>query len=107
MAIVERREAGDTLDEALVAGCLEKLRPVLMTAALAALGLVPAVVSRGMGSETQKPLAVVIVFGTLTAFALTMVLLPVLYRAYARIFEKVTPVKPLEAHASEELLAHG
>ncbi len=88
MAIVEHREKGDSIDDAIVAGCTEKLRPVLMTAALAALGLVPAVVSRGMGSETQKPLAVVIVFGTLTAFALTMVLLPVLYRAYANAFEK-------------------
>ena len=106
MAIVERREAGDTLNDAIVAGCLDKLRPVLMTASLAALGLVPAVVSRGMGSETQKPLAVVIVFGTLTAFALTMVLLPVLYRAYASVFEKVTLVEAPAAEP-EELSAHG
>ncbi|MFT3711335.1 MAG: CusA/CzcA family heavy metal efflux RND transporter [Archangium sp.] len=91
MAIVSNREAGQSLDEAIISGCVEKLRPVLMTAALAALGLLPAVISRGMGSETQKPLAVVIVFGTLTAFALTMVLLPVLFRAYARIFEPETP----------------
>jgi cobalt-zinc-cadmium resistance protein CzcA len=105
MAIVEHRERGDSLEDAVVAGCTEKLRPVLMTAALAALGLVPAVVSRGMGSETQKPLAVVIVFGTVTAFALTMVLLPVLYRAYAQVFEKQLPedevpsdVVPIPAH---------
>ncbi len=105
MAIVERRDAGASLDDAIVAGCLEKLRPVLMTAALAALGLVPAVVSRGMGSETQKPLAVVIVFGTLTAFALTMVLLPVLFRAYAQVFEKESP-EPGAPVALPELASH-
>jgi cobalt-zinc-cadmium resistance protein CzcA len=44
--------------------------------------------SRAMGSETQRPLAVVIVFGTLSACALTLVLLPVMYREYARRFEK-------------------
>ena len=88
-AITARRADGLSLDEAILQGCRERLRPVLMTAALAALGLVPAVVSKGIGSETQKPLAVVIVFGTLSAFALTMVLLPVLYRWYAQIFEKV------------------
>ena len=88
-AISARRGEGLPLNEAIMQGCRERLRPVLMTAALAALGLVPAVMSKGIGSETQKPLAVVIVFGTLSAFALTMVLLPVLYRWYAGIFEPV------------------
>ncbi len=88
-AISARRAEGLPLNEAIMQGCRERLRPVLMTAALAALGLVPAVMSKGIGSETQKPLAVVIVFGTLSAFALTMVLLPVLYRWYAGIFEPV------------------
>ncbi len=75
--IVERQRAGLPLREAV-----EKLRPVLMTAALAALGLVPAAMSRAMGSETQRPLAVVIVFGTLSACALTLVLLPVLFQQH-------------------------
>ena len=101
MAIVANREAGQTLDEAIISGCVEKLRPVLMTASLAALGLLPAVVSRGMGSETQKPLAVVIVFGTMTAFALTMVLLPILFRAYARVFEPEEPKDKPPAPAPE------
>jgi cobalt-zinc-cadmium resistance protein CzcA len=86
-AIVEKRQQGMRLDHAVLAGAREKLRPVLMTAALAALGLVPAAMSRAMGSETQRPLAVVIVFGTLSACVLTLVLLPVMYRLYAARFE--------------------
>jgi cobalt-zinc-cadmium resistance protein CzcA len=74
----------EALDDAIVRGCRERLRPVLMTAALAALGLIPAALSHGMGSETQRPLAVVIVFGTLSACGFTLVLLPVAYRLYAQ-----------------------
>jgi cobalt-zinc-cadmium resistance protein CzcA len=96
-AIAEHRSAGEPLDVAIVRGCREKLRPVLMTAALAALGLVPAAMSRAMGSETQRPLAVVIVFGTLSACSLTMVLLPVMYRLYARASERLVPVRSAPA----------
>ncbi len=92
-AIAERRSEGVPLDEAIQRGCLQRLRPVLMTASLAALGLVPAALSRAIGSETQRPRAVVIVFGTLSACAVTMVLLPVLYRIYARLMERVIPVR--------------
>jgi cobalt-zinc-cadmium resistance protein CzcA len=86
-AIAEKLREGRVLELAVVEGARERLRPVLMTAALAALGLVPAAFSRAMGSETQRPLAVVIVFGTLSACALTLVLLPVMYREWARRFE--------------------
>jgi cobalt-zinc-cadmium resistance protein CzcA len=92
-AIAERRARGEPLDDAIVAGCRERLRPVMMTALLAALGLVPAATSRAIGSETQRPLAVVIVFGTLSAFSLTMILLPVLYRIYAHLSEHLVPVR--------------
>ncbi|MFL5350752.1 MAG: efflux RND transporter permease subunit [Hyalangium sp.] len=97
-AIAERREAGEPLDQAIVNGCKERLRPVLMTASLAALGLVPACLSHGIGSETQKPLAVVIVAGTLSACALTLVLLPVMYRLFLQGMEQVAqrvPGRPL------------
>src|SRR5262249_7512697 len=60
-AIAEHRQRGLRLRDAVVGGCRQRLRPVLMTASLAALGLVPAALSRGIGSETQRPLAVVIV----------------------------------------------
>jgi cobalt-zinc-cadmium resistance protein CzcA len=92
-AIAERRERGEHIDEAILNGCRERLRPVLMTAALAALGLVPASFSHAIGSETQRPLAVVIVFGTLSACALTLVLLPVMYRLYAPVAERVVLVR--------------
>ena len=70
-------------------GARRRLRPVLMTAALAALGLVPACLSRGIGSETQKPLAVVIVAGTLSACVLTLLLLPVMYQLFNTVQEKL------------------
>jgi cobalt-zinc-cadmium resistance protein CzcA len=87
-AITERVRGGMLLDHAVVEGARDRLRPVLMTAALAALGLVPAAMSRAMGSETQRPLAVVIVFGTVSACLLTLVLLPVMVREYTRRFER-------------------
>jgi len=87
-AIAERIRDGMLLEHAVMEGAKDRLRPVLMTAALAALGLVPAALSHAMGSETQRPLAVVIVFGTLSACALTLVLLPVMYREYAKRFER-------------------
>jgi cobalt-zinc-cadmium resistance protein CzcA len=90
-AIADRRGRGEPLDEAILAGARERLRPVLMTAGLAALGLVPAALSRGIGSETQRPLAVVIVAGTLSACALTLLLLPVMYRIWERLMERARP----------------
>jgi cobalt-zinc-cadmium resistance protein CzcA len=95
-AVAERRGAGVRLRDAIVGGCMLRLRPVLMTASLAALGLVPAALSRGIGSETQRPLAVVIVCGTLSACALTLVLLPVMYQVVARATAHVRP--RLRAH---------
>jgi cobalt-zinc-cadmium resistance protein CzcA len=82
-AILDQRRHGRPLDDAIRTGCHDRLRPVLMTAALAALGLVPAAMSHAIGSEVQRPIAVVIVGGTLSACALTLVVLPVIYRMYA------------------------
>lgn len=79
-AIEARRKAGATLDEAVLEGSRERLRAVLMTAALAAFGLVPAAMSKAMGAETQRPIAVVIVGGTVSAALLTLLVLPVVYR---------------------------
>ena len=87
-AVLEQRRAGRALDAAIRAGCRERLRAVLMTAALAALGLVPAAMSQAIGSEVQRPIAVVIVGGTLSACALTLVVLPVMYGMWARLAER-------------------
>jgi cobalt-zinc-cadmium resistance protein CzcA len=78
-AIDDARRSGMPREQAILRGCVERLRAVLMTGALAALGLVPAAISRAMGSETQRPIAVVIVGGTLSAALLTLVVLPVMY----------------------------
>lgn len=74
-----RRTPGVSLKDAVVNGARERLRPVLMTATVAALGLIPAALANGLGSDVQRPLATVVVGGLVTATALTLVLLPALY----------------------------
>jgi cobalt-zinc-cadmium resistance protein CzcA len=78
--------------EAARLGSLQRLRTVLMTALLAALGLLPMALSTDIGSETQRPLAIVVIGGLVTATLLTLLLLPVLYVAW---FEKETPERQL------------
>ncbi len=70
------------LDEAIKQGVKSRIRPVVMTALMAAIGLMPAAVSTGIGSETQKPLAIVIIGGLITATILILLVFPI----YARIF---------------------
>ena len=71
--------SGVPLKDAVLNGARERLRPVLMTATVAALGLTPAALARGLGSDVQRPLATVVVGGLITATALTLFLLPALY----------------------------
>jgi len=85
------REAGAHPAEAVLRGALMRMRTVLMTALLAMLGLLPMALSRGIGSETQKPLAVVIIGGLISATLLVLVVLPTLYLALAQR-EAVAPV---------------
>lgn len=73
------RESGHGLDEAVRQGSVRRLRPVLMTASIASLGLVPLLAASGPGSELQRPLAVVVIGGLVTSTILTLVLLPTLY----------------------------
>jgi cobalt-zinc-cadmium resistance protein CzcA len=75
----ELREEGQALGEATFEGAQRRLRPVMMTAILTVLGLVPLLLATGPGSEIQKPLALVVVGGVVTSTALTLVLLPVFY----------------------------
>ena len=77
--INELRERGMPLHEAVRGGTMLRLRPVLMTASVAILGLVPMLVSTGVGAEVQRPLATVVVGGLLTSTFLTLVLLPMIY----------------------------
>jgi len=75
----EQRHAGLGIRESVLRGTALRLRPVLMTASVAILGLVPMLLSSGVGAETQRPLATVVVGGLITSTLLTLVLLPVLY----------------------------
>jgi len=76
------RESGMPLAEAVRRGAERRLRPVLMTASIAAFGLVPLLFATGPGSEIQKPLAIVVIGGLVTATLLTLVLLPILYERF-------------------------
>lgn len=74
------REQGRTLDAAIIEGAMTRLRPVLMTALVAALGFVPMAFNSGIGSEVQRPLATVVIGGILSSTLLTLLVLPGLYR---------------------------
>jgi len=78
------RERGLAIDEVVRLGSERRLRPVLMTASIAALGLLPLLFMTGPGSEIQRPLAVVVIGGLITSTALTLFILPVLYRRFTR-----------------------
>jgi cobalt-zinc-cadmium resistance protein CzcA len=74
------REEGRPLSEAVREGALTRLRPVLMTALVASLGFVPMAIATGTGAEVQRPLATVVIGGILSSTALTLLVLPLLYR---------------------------
>ncbi len=74
------REEGRPLDAAIREGALTRLRPVLMTALVASLGFVPMAIATGTGAEVQRPLATVVIGGILSSTALTLLVLPILYR---------------------------
>jgi cobalt-zinc-cadmium resistance protein CzcA len=74
------REEGKSLDAAIREGALTRLRPVLMTALVASLGFIPMAIATGTGAEVQRPLATVVIGGILSSTALTLLVLPLLYR---------------------------
>ena len=78
--INQLRAIGTPLDEAIRAGALTRLRPVMMTALVASLGFVPMALNVGLGSEVQRPLATVVIGGIISSTLLTLLVLPVLYR---------------------------
>lgn len=80
--IRQLRERGLSLEDAVDQGARRRLRPVLMTASIAAFGLVPLLFATGPGSEIQKPLAIVVIGGLVSATLLTLVLLPLLYARF-------------------------
>jgi len=78
-AIRKHREDGLPRHDAVIAGAIERLRPVITTAALAGFGFVPMMLARGAGAEVQRPLATVIIGGIISSTLLTLILLPIVY----------------------------
>ncbi len=79
-----RLESGEPPDEAIEQGALMRLRPVLMTTMVAALGFVPMALNTGIGAEVQRPLATVVIGGVVSANILTLIVLPAIYRMFGR-----------------------
>jgi heavy metal efflux system protein len=87
--INQLRERGHELEEAVLVGAEHRLRPVLMTASVAILGLVPLLLANDIGSNVQRPLAAVVVGGLITSTLLTLVVLPALYKWFAEPMPEV------------------
>lgn len=81
--INQLRHEGQTIDEAILAGCSLRLRPVVMTMMTTLLGLLPLALAQGIGAEVQRPLASVVIGGLFTSTVLTLVVLPALYSMFA------------------------
>jgi heavy metal efflux system protein len=80
----ELRRSGVPITEAIRQGAILRLRPIMMTALVAALGLMPAAIATGVGTDTQKPFALVIVSGLFSRLLISVFLMPVLYALVAR-----------------------
>src|SRR6266513_409631 len=92
-----RRRSGEELRPALVEGASERLRPVLMASLLALVGLLPMALGSGVGSETQRPFALVVVGGMLTTLLIALWLLPIIY-------SYITPRRLTKPEEEDELL---
>jgi len=99
----ELRREGMTVEMAVVKGAILRLRPVLITASVAALGLVPMLFATGPGSEIQKPLAAVVIGGLISSTLLTLFMLPTLYKVFERDKVMDTTVRLPEPPATTEL----
>ncbi len=78
------RQEGVSVQDAIIRGSHDRLRPVLMTASISVFSLIPMVYATGLGSEVQRPLATVVVGGLITSTFLTLVVLPTLYQWFER-----------------------
>jgi cobalt-zinc-cadmium resistance protein CzcA len=95
--IRQLRQQGVAVNEAVISGSLVRLRPVLMTALVAALGFIPMATATGMGAEVQRPLATVVIGGVVSSTFLTLFVLPVLYRWFEPRLVTQPSVKRSEA----------
>jgi len=82
-------KSGLILTTSILEGVKVRTRPIIMTALMASIGLMPAALSTGIGSESQKPLAVVIIGGLITATTLTLLIFPIIFWIFNRIKHEV------------------
>lgn len=99
----ELRREGMSVEVSVVKGAVLRLRPVLITASVAALGLVPMLFATGPGSEIQKPLAAVVIGGLVSSTLLTLFMLPTLYKIFERDGAKDTSIHLPEPPSTQEL----
>jgi cobalt-zinc-cadmium resistance protein CzcA len=92
------RERHESLAEAVVAGASERFRPVLLTATVASIGMLPAALATGVGTDVQRGLATVVVGGLVIATLLTLFILPAFYFAMERVFEARGAAQAEEEH---------
>ena len=83
-SILKRLQSGLGLNDAIIDGALERFRSVVMTAVVPSLGFVPMAIATGTGAEVQKPLAIVVIGGLITATALTLFVLPAISQLLLR-----------------------
>jgi cobalt-zinc-cadmium resistance protein CzcA len=89
------RESGSTLNDAVIDGSLSRLRAVLLTGCVAAIGFVPMAIATGPGAEVQRPLATVVIGGVISSTLLTLFVLPALYR----FFNREDGIAPAKSHS--------
>jgi cobalt-zinc-cadmium resistance protein CzcA len=87
--INQLRARGYSIEEAAVEGAVLRLRPIMMTMLVATLGLLPAALSHGIGSDSQRPFAIVIVGGLISDLVMSIILLPTLYVWFARSHDQL------------------
>ncbi|MDD2765486.1 MAG: CusA/CzcA family heavy metal efflux RND transporter [Opitutaceae bacterium] len=100
----ELRRGGMKVSLAVIEGAVLRLRPVLITASVAALGLIPMLFATGPGSEIQKPLAAVVIGGLISSTLLTLFILPTLYRVFERDHPRAPEVRLPEPPSTQELM---
>ena len=89
--------------EAIREGAILRLRPIMMTALVAALGLLPAAIATGVGTDSQKPFALVIVSGLFTRLAISVFLMPALYALVARPDDRLEVKRPVSNLISDNV----
>jgi len=87
-SIRQRLDDGMELSRSIIEGCMERVRPVIMTGLVPAIGFVPMALAHGTGAEVQKPLAMVVIGGLITATLLTLLVLPAMSKLVLGLTEK-------------------